>query len=103
MTKGKIVAQCCHAALTAVESAAKGHKASLNDWHATGQAKITLKVDSEEELASLLQQAREAGLPAVGIRDAGRTQVASGTRTVGAIGPAPGKLIDCITGHLKLY
>jgi PTH2 family peptidyl-tRNA hydrolase len=48
-------------------------------------------------------KARTAGLVAESIRDAGRTQIASGTRTVCAIGPAPSTLIDLITGHLKLY
>jgi peptidyl-tRNA hydrolase, PTH2 family len=51
----------------------------------------------------LMQKARSAGLIAESIRDAGRTQIVSGTRTVCAIGPAPAKLIDTITGHLKLF
>ena len=33
---------------------------------------------------------------------AGRTQVAPGSRTVLAIGPAPKSAIDAVTGHLKL-
>lgn len=37
------------------------------------------------------------------IRDAGQTQVAPGTRTVIAIGPAPKSVLDKISGHLKLY
>ena len=51
----------------------------------------------------ILTQAKKSGLISVSIRDAGRTQVAPGTKTVGAIGPGPSKLIDCVTGHLKLY
>jgi len=50
-----------------------------------------------------MKRAREAGIVAESIKDAGRTQIMSGTRTVCAIGPAPAKLIDLITGHLKLY
>jgi len=34
--------------------------------------------------------------------DAGRTQIAAGSRTVLAIGPAPVKEIDAVTGELKL-
>lgn len=34
--------------------------------------------------------------------DAGRTQIAAGSRTVLAIGPAPVRELDSITGHLKL-
>lgn len=37
------------------------------------------------------------------IRDAGHTQVASGSKTVIAIGPAPDSVLKKITGHLKLY
>ena len=50
-----------------------------------------------------MKKARLAGLVAESIFDAGRTQVAAGTRTVCAIGPGPAKLIDTVTGHLKLY
>ena len=34
--------------------------------------------------------------------DAGRTEVAPGTRTVLALGPAPVEVMDVITGHLRL-
>lgn len=34
--------------------------------------------------------------------DAGRTQIAAGSLTVLAIGPAPVKEVDAVTGHLKL-
>lgn len=37
------------------------------------------------------------------VQDAGRTQVASGTKTVLAIGPGPKHIIDQVAGHLKLY
>ena len=36
------------------------------------------------------------------VEDAGRTQIAAGSQTVLAIGPAPVKIIDQITSHLKL-
>ena len=44
----------------------------------------------------------QAGLVNYQVMDAGRTQVAPGSKTVLAIGPAPVKAIDEITGHLKL-
>ena len=52
---------------------------------------------------ALQREARKQGLVACVIRDAGRTQIAAGSRTVLAIGPAPKQLIDKVTGHLKLY
>ena len=103
MTKGKAAAQCAHAAITAYRSALSRQPALLKEWEADGQAKVTLKVESEDELIELIKKAREAGLIGESIKDAGRTQLAAGTRTVGIIGPGPSKIIDLITGHLKLY
>ena len=103
MTKGKAAAQCAHAAIAAYRNSLAKQPALLEEWEADGQAKVTLKVESESELIELIKKAREAGLIGESIKDAGRTQLAAGTRTVGVIGPGPSKLIDLITGHLKLY
>lgn len=75
----------------------------MKRWEAQGQPKVTLRVESEGELNELVAQAKKLGLGAASIRDAGRTQVTAGTKTVAAIGPGPVTLIDSITGHLKLY
>lgn len=89
--------------LETYRQATSRHPHLLAAWETAGQPKITLKVESEAELDELVRQAKQAGLPAASIRDAGRTQVAAGTKTVAAIGPGPAKMIDLITGHLKLY
>lgn len=68
-----------------------------------GGTKITVKVDSEEELLELERAAKEINILSSIVRDAGQTQVAPGSRTVIAIGPAPKSILDKITGHLKLY
>lgn len=62
-----------------------------------------MKIDSEEEMLNLDKIAKENNVLSSIIRDAGQTQVAPGTRTVIAIGPAPKSMLDRITGHLKLY
>jgi len=67
-----------------------------------GQAKVALKVDSEEEMEILHAQAISLGLVAHIIHDAGRTQIAAGSATVLGIGPAPKGVIDQVTSHLKL-
>jgi len=103
MSKGKVAAQCCHACLAVYREAMKKCPDVVNSWEHSGQGKVTLKVESENEMMSLVQKAREMGLCAQAIRDQGRTQVISGTRTVAAIGPGKAKLIDYITGNLKLY
>ena len=61
------------------------------------------KKGGEDALAVLQKQARDIGLCAVIIHDAGRTQIASGTATVLGIGPGPSSIIDNVSGHLKLY
>lgn len=53
MSKGKVAAQCCHACLSAYQTALKGSAAQqswVREWESIGQAKITLKVDSEKEM-----------------------------------------------------
>ena len=67
-----------------------------------GQAKVVLKVDYEKEMYELLNKAKDAGIVAYVVEDAGRTQIAAGSRTVLALGPAPNTVIDRITSHLKL-
>ncbi|KAF2862494.1 PTH2-domain-containing protein [Piedraia hortae CBS 480.64] len=100
MTKGKIAAQCGHATLACYK--AIRDKNLLRRWERSGQAKVALKADSEEELLILQAQAVSLGLCVQIIHDAGRTQIASGSATVLGIGPAPKSKVDEVTGQLKL-
>ncbi|KAA8648783.1 hypothetical protein EYZ11_004910 [Aspergillus tanneri] len=103
MTKGKIAAQCSHATLACYKylTAYTPNSPILRRWERQGQAKIALQVKSEEELQLLQAQAISLGLCARVIQDAGRTQIASGSRTVlGVLGPK--SVVDGVTGHLKL-
>ncbi|KAJ2381074.1 Peptidyl-tRNA hydrolase protein 2, mitochondrial [Coemansia sp. RSA 2559] len=103
MTKGKIAAQCAHAALGCYKRASKQEPAILRAWELMGQPKVTLKCASEEEMVELQTRAKEMGLVAQSICDAGRTQIAAGSRTVLGIGPGPASAIDKVSGKLKLY
>ncbi|KAK1135947.1 Peptidyl-tRNA hydrolase protein 2, mitochondrial, variant 2 [Melipona bicolor] len=102
MGKGKVAAQCAHAAVAAYK-AVENYPEVLHAWERSGQAKITVKVDSDSALKEIAKQAVAVGLLANTIKDAGHTQVKPGSRTVCAIGPGPAKLIDQVTGHLKLF
>ncbi|KAL5001969.1 peptidyl-tRNA hydrolase PTH2-domain-containing protein [Aspergillus recurvatus] len=103
MTKGKIAAQCSHATLACYKYLVANPSSStiLRRWERQGQAKIALQLKSEEEMQLLQAQAVSLGLCARVIQDAGRTQIASGSRTVlGILGPK--SVVDTVTGHLKL-
>lgn len=103
MTKGKIAAQCSHATLACYKyfMSKAPNSPILKRWERGGQAKIALQVKSEDELLLLQAQAVSLGLCARVIRDAGRTQIASGSLTVlGILGPK--SVVDQVTGHLKL-
>jgi PTH2 family peptidyl-tRNA hydrolase len=120
MGTGKVAAQCSHAAVAAVDlitdksfeveqrgaGAAKGREAEwaawLTAWKTIGSKKVTLRVDDEATMLALAGEARKAQLPHYVIQDAGRTQIAAGSRTVLAVGPAPASLVDAITGDLKV-
>lgn len=99
LPKGKIGAQCAHASLDAF---IKADKKLANEWLINGMKKVVLKVDSEKELIKYFQMAKDSGLPASLITDAGRTVVEPGTRTAVGIGPASEDYIDELTGKLKM-
>ncbi|TCD70056.1 hypothetical protein EIP91_005037 [Steccherinum ochraceum] len=102
MTTGKIAAQCGHATLACYKTLMKTNPQLLQHWERTGQAKIALKASSEDELLELEAIAKSLNLCARSIQDAGRTQIAAGSRTVLGIGPAPVEIINKVTGKLRL-
>ena len=100
---GKIAAQCSHATLACYKYYFSKSPDSpiLKRWERGGQAKVALQCKSEDEMLLMQAQAVSLGLCARVIQDAGRTQIASGSRTVlGVLGPK--SVVDRVTGHLKL-
>ncbi|GBE78132.1 peptidyl-tRNA hydrolase PTH2-domain-containing protein [Sparassis latifolia] len=102
MTTGKIAAQCGHATLACYKALLKTNPTLLQHWERTGQAKIALKASSEDQLLELEAVAKSLNLCARAIHDAGKTQIAAGSRTVLGIGPAPVELVNRVTGKLRL-
>ena len=96
MKKGKICAQCCHAAVGAVQ---ESDPRLIARWERCGTAKIALKVKSQDEMLAIEAAARASGINSYLVRDAGRTQIPAGSLTVCALGPAPISAIDAITGR----
>jgi len=103
MGKGKVAAQCSHATLGCFQKAIDQCPDAVDTWYNHGQPKIVVKCDSADELEELRVQAKRKGLATCLIRDAGRTQIEPGSKTVLGIGPAPSHVINDITRHLKLY
>ena len=99
MSRGKMAAQCSHAA---VEATLKSDKEKVKEWKKDGMKKVVLKVESEKELLMYNQMAKDSGLITSLITDAGKTFFKEPTRTCLAIGPDKDEKIDKITGKLKL-
>lgn len=105
MSTGKMCAQCAHAAVDLVDISRR--KPAWEEWlhrweHRGACAKIVLQISSMEEATALRDAAASRDLPVTLIRDAGRTEVASGTTTVLGVGPAPSSLVNQVTGKLRL-
>lgn len=85
-----------------LDTRSKSDKA-VYEWMSGGFAKITVGVNSEEELLSVYRQARAAKIYCSLIKDAGKTEFKGvPTYTAVAIGPDYPEKIDLITGGLKL-
>ncbi|CRK95114.1 CLUMA_CG008592, isoform A [Clunio marinus] len=102
MGKGKIGAQCGHASVGAYQKAMERNPAIVERWEYSGCAKICVKVESEQELMNIKKGASVHGLNHYLVHDAGRTQIAAGSATVLAVGPALNDQIDLLTGNLRL-
>ena len=102
MGKGKIGAQCGHASVGAYQTGLKKHKSAVRRWENSGCAKICVKVETETDLMNIRRGASVRGFNYYLVHDAGHTQVAPGSATVLAVGPALVQDIDTLTGHLRL-
>lgn len=107
MRKGKMIAQGAHAAMMCMmKSVYEGIRwadLELIDWLEHGMKKICVRTDTEEQLLELHRKAKEAGLRAHMVTDAGHTEF-HGVPTVTclAIGPNEDGAVDAITGGLTL-
>ena len=102
MGKGKIAAQVGHASVEACLKSIQKQPQIFEVWKRQGQRKVVVKAIDADEIEAILLAANDAGLATTRIRDAGKTQIPSGSLTVGAIGPAIESELDELTGHLKL-
>ncbi|HIF46018.1 MAG TPA: peptidyl-tRNA hydrolase [Candidatus Poseidoniales archaeon] len=102
LSKGKLAAQCAHAAVDCALAAKRSAGRLYERWKAGGARKIVLMCADEDELKDLNNKAKKANLVTSLIRDAGHTEIPAGTITVLGIGPSPRRAVDALTGELKL-
>lgn len=111
MRRGKQIAQAAHASMSFLcRRLQERGSVSLDDcseveraWLTGAFAKVCCRVDSEEALMAIHEQAVAAGLEVHLITDSGRTGFHGvPTRTCLAIGPDEAVKIDAITGSLQL-
>lgn len=102
LTKGKIGAQCSHAAVIAFKQTLDEKQSLAEKWMFCGQPKIVLRVDSLDELEELEKKAENHSVICAKVKDAGRTQISPGTVTCIALGPDDVENIDALVKELKL-
>lgn len=115
MRKGKMVAQGAHASMGAilpyvstcgpeyVEFDLHNHRGKVTEWLRGSFTKICVRVDSEDELMAVYENAMAADLIACLITDNGHTEFHGvPTKTCAAIGPDLDENLAPITGALRL-
>ncbi|PHU09266.1 Peptidyl-tRNA hydrolase 2, mitochondrial [Capsicum chinense] len=102
MAQGKVASQCAHAATGMYADLMQSDQYLLRQWEQCGQPKIVVTCKNQQEMNKLKEAAENIGLPTFVVADAGRTQVASGSRTVLAVGPGSKSAVDSVTGKLRL-
>ena len=106
MRRGKEIAQGSHASMIwlALRIRQPGYTFTEAErhWLEGSFTKVCVRVDSEEELLSVVEAARKAAVMVHLCVDAGRGFHGVPTPTCCAVGPDDPERIDPITGHLKL-
>ena len=102
MSRGKMVAQGCHASLMSYFEAERMDKGLTKEWIEAGEKKIVLKVSDEEALKKLYEAFKYKKIPTALVTDAGLTELPPGTKTALGIGPWKSSEIDLFTRGMKL-
>lgn len=111
-SRGKFAAQVAHASIAFLTNRLYFDP----DWYSEGSfteaecdwingifKKIVLRVDSEQELLDIHEEAQDANLSSFLITDRGLTVFGEPTNTCVGIGPDWSELIDPVCGHLRPF
>ena len=102
MSKGKVLAQVSHAVVDATVKA-YARSTIFYKWQQDGEKIVVLKVPNEKTLDTIMEIAGRKKVHNGIVIDAGLTEISSGTKTVGYVGPDYDTKIDKLVGQLKLY
>lgn len=102
LSRGKLAAQCGHAAVECALKAKRETPRKLENWRTNGARKIVVEAPSLDTLKRLFGAAQAADIVAYMVRDAGHTEIPSGTITVVGLGPDTRDKIDTLTGGFSL-
>ncbi|CAL8464016.1 g3551 [Coccomyxa elongata] len=100
MSIGKTAAQCAHAAVGLVKNMHANSVPWLHAWEMEGEKTVVLKANSSAELEALEAKAQSLLLPTFMVEDAGRTEIAAGSKTVLGIAGVS-EVVDQVTGRLS--
>lgn len=106
MRRGKEIAQGAHASMAAIidENKQISKDPRITKWLNGAFTKITVTVNSEEELLDIYTKAKEMFIPCAVIKDNGLTEFNGVTTyTAVAIGPEEPEVLNQLTGKLPLY
>lgn len=102
LSKGKLAAQCSHAAVECALKAKRDCPKQLDAWRENGARKIVVEATNIDALKRLFGEAQAAGIVCYMVRDAGHTEIPAGTVTVVGLGPGSRDSIDSLTGSFGL-
>lgn len=103
---GKIIAQACHASIAFLTSRMRNNEPLTEVekyWVENDFTKISLGVNSEQELLEINQKCIDAGIVSKLTLDSGRTEFSEPTYTCLGIGPDEAEKLSVIVGNLSLY
>ena len=102
LSRGKLAAQCGHAAVECALKAARECPKQLESWREDGARKIVVEAPNLDALKRVFGAAQAADIVCYMVHDAGHTEIPSGTVTVVGLGPGSRDSIDALTGSFGL-
>lgn len=98
MSRGKEIAQACHASLGAYK---KADSDKVSQWESEGSKKIVV-LAGERNLEDLYSKLQTMDITTYMVKDAGKTELEPGTLTALGVGPGKESEIDSVTAELEL-